>query len=71
MICEYKDCENPAVASIFTPLRGEDDPVCVVCSFHKELIEGSPIQALAVEAHVHRTVWLSQSSYPGNSMSVN
>lgn len=71
MICEYKNCENPAAATIWTPERGEDDPVCVVCSFHKELIEGSPIQALAIEAHVHRTVWLHQPAYPGNATSIN
>ena len=70
MICEYKDCENPAEATIFTN-GNEDDPICVVCSLHKDMIEGSPIASLAVEAHLHRTVWLAQPSYPGKAGSIN
>lgn len=65
MICEYQDCENPAEATIFDPRVGQGEPLCVVCIFHKEMIQSSPVQALAVEAHVHRTVWLTEPSFPG------
>lgn len=71
MVCEYKGCENQAVKTIWNEESGPENPLCVVCTFHGDMIQSAPIQALAIEAHVHRTVWLHQPSYPGNAGSIN
>lgn len=71
MNCEYKDCPNQAESTIWTEDTGPDDPVCVVCSYHADQIRNAPIQALAIQSHMHRTVWLASPSFPGNPGSVN
>lgn len=66
MGCEYQGCENQAEKTIWTNDEGPESPVCVVCTFHADMIQNAPVQSLAIEAHVHRTVWLTQGSFPGD-----
>jgi hypothetical protein len=70
MKCEYKGCENPADKTVWTEESGPDDPLCVVCPFHAEMIKRAPIQQLAVAVRAERMVWLMEPSYPGESSSV-
>ena len=71
MGCEYQGCENLAEKTIWSEESGPESPVCVVCTFHAEMIQSAPIQSLAIESHVHRTVWLATPSFPGNIGSIN
>lgn len=71
MICEYKGCENQAEKTIWNEETGPENPICAVCAFHGDMIQSAPAPALAIEAHVHRTVWLHETAYPGKRGSIN